>query len=509
MSVHGLHPAHPNIVAAENMDIVWPQFVRWVMENVANDKVGILVAWNGKNCNLKWLWKLTQALGSSYNMPPRLEYFIDPYRLIMEYESCLLHPKHSKVESLELGVVWKHIMGRNLNEAHDSLVDAKAQTDVVTSAKFAPILNRTRTVQKINEIFARKTVNDWKKEMEPIRPVHAPWKEQTANNNITWTPHEDDCYSGCAGSVNSGPTSYIRDIAAHACDLADIFLAIMPMIWFITVALCSKKYVYDDWVVEKTGKDRDGKTKKWKHFEDCPATMKDWKPTLGCMHRADRDKRKYAITPGYVMCWIGILIVQGSYFGNSKVASRNLWRKAPYGLNIPHIKNSMPRDAYKFMRRYIHFADNSRRVARGKEGYDLLFKVKYPMEVFMSGMWKVWNAGKSMTVDKSMILYNGRTILYVQYMPQKPILHGIKVFAICCAASAVLLGFEVYVGKESDLDGTAIAIIDQLILQAGLNTARGRVLYSDNWYTSMALAIQLFCIYGWYFVGTIVPTDKK
>ena len=35
-------------------------------------------------------------------------------------------------------------------------------------------------------------------------------------------------------------------------------------------------------------------------------------------------------------------------------------------------------------------------------------------------------AGKHVTIDESMIWYMGRAISYVQYMPAKPIKHGIK-----------------------------------------------------------------------------------
>ena len=86
--------------------------------------------------------------------------------------------------------------------------------------------------------------------------------------------------------------------------------------------------------------------------------------------------------------------------------------------------------------------------------------------------------------------------------------HGIKVFAICCSVTAVLLGFEIYTGKENGASAAAIAIVDRLIHKSGLSTARGRILYTDNWYTSVDLATFLFEKYGWRFCGTIVPTKK-
>ena len=131
-------------------------------------------------------------------------------------------------------------------------------------------------------------------------------------------------------------------------------------------------------------------------------------------------------------------------------------------------------------------------VESGQPGYNALFKVKYALDVMMKGIRAAWNTGKHFTINESMIKYKGRAVSWVQYMPKKPTKHGLKVFAICCSVSAVLVGFKVYVGKEDDLDGTACAICTQLIIDAGVSTAKGCVLYTDSWYTSMTLAKQLF-----------------
>jgi len=63
----------------------------------------------------------------------------------------------------------------------------------------------------------------------------------------------------------------------------------------------------------------------------------------------------------------------------------------------------------------------------------------------------------------------GRMISCVQYMPAKPIKHGIKVLALCCALSAVILLFKIYVGKEDDSDGTAVGVCNDLVIDAGLS----------------------------------------
>ena len=64
---------------------------------------------------------------------------------------------------------------------------------------------------------------------------------------------------------------------------------------------------------------------------------------------------------------------------------------------------------------------------------------------------------------------------------------------LCCAVSAALLSFEIYVGKEDkERDNSALAVCDQLVTTAGLTGNRGRVLYTDNYYTSMKLAKHMF-----------------
>ena len=72
----------------------------------------------------------------------------------------------------------------------------------------------------------------------------------------------------------------------------------------------------------------------------------------------------------------------------------------------------------------------------------------------------------------------GKAIPYVQYMPTKSIKHGIKVFAICCAISTIIIVFKVYVGQYNDSDNIALGICDELVKEAGVTKARGRTLYT-------------------------------
>ena len=105
MAVHALSMNDPRIAGADKIYDVLKAFERCIDSKILVGAPGILVAYNGKNCDLKWIWKLTQAPNSPFHMLPKLKFFLDPYKVINGYASCRLHRNHSKLESYELGVV--------------------------------------------------------------------------------------------------------------------------------------------------------------------------------------------------------------------------------------------------------------------------------------------------------------------------------------------------------------------------------------------------------------------
>jgi hypothetical protein len=72
-----------------------------------------------------------------------------------------------------------------------------------------------------------------------------------------------------------------------------------------------------------------------------------------------------------------------------------------------------------------------------------------------------------------------------------------------------MLAWKVYTGSEDGVVNTAVKICDGLAEDAGLTGQKGRVLYTDNYYTSVALAKHFFEKYRWTIVGTFSTSDKK
>jgi hypothetical protein len=191
----------------------------------------VFVAWNGEACNLKWFWRLTQAPNSRYSLPANIKFFIDPYRVIKKYKSCGFNKTKSKIEAYKLGVVWKYANnGTNLCGAHDSLVDVEAQIDTLVHGSFVPFIDCSLSIQPINEIFFSRTIqNEWRKELEPICPVHAPWVELTNEHNIMWEPQWQDKYTGPHGGPKAGPRHSLPILYAQ--QKASVILSLQFFHW--------------------------------------------------------------------------------------------------------------------------------------------------------------------------------------------------------------------------------------------------------------------------------------
>jgi hypothetical protein len=171
IDIHQTHPEDERIISAHNIENVWLQFKTWLNRHVPMSETIILVAWNGENCDcdLKWLWRITQAPRSRLSFPPQIQYFIDPCPVTTSFKSCPLNKSKSKLDGYDLGSVWKFVNdGRNLNGAHNSLVDVKAQTDILISRGFVPFINPSASVQNVDAIFSATQQKDWRKELKPF-----------------------------------------------------------------------------------------------------------------------------------------------------------------------------------------------------------------------------------------------------------------------------------------------------------------------------------------------------
>ena len=56
VAVHEIHASDQRIFTADRRDIVRHDFLALVNDNMSADMTTIHMVYNGKNCNMKWLW---------------------------------------------------------------------------------------------------------------------------------------------------------------------------------------------------------------------------------------------------------------------------------------------------------------------------------------------------------------------------------------------------------------------------------------------------------------------
>ena len=101
----------------------------------------------------------------------------------------------------------------------------------------------------------------------------------------------------------------------------------------------------------------------------------------------------------------------------------------------------------------------------------------------------MYSPGKNVSVDEAMIPFKGRSSLK-QYMPQKPVKRGIKVWALADAANGFMANFQVYTGKQGNgVERGLGANVVKTLTKPYLNSFRH--IYFDNFFTGIDLLLDL------------------
>ena len=102
---------------------------------------------------------------------------------------------------------------------------------------------------------------------------------------------------------------------------------------------------------------------------------------------------------------------------------------------------------------------------------------------------KYYTPGQSLSVDEQMIGTKCR-VSFLQYMPKKPKRFGIKLWAICEAATGYCCNCEIYTGKEDGTKehGLAYRVVTNLVKPF---VGNWHVVYFDNFFSSVQLVSDL------------------
>lgn len=192
----------------------------------------------------------------------------------------------------------------------------------------------------------------------------------------------------------------------------------------------------------------------------------------------DLDKSEF-----YVFLALNLLMPR-----NKKLSLHEYWSTDPL-LNSPIFRECMSRDRFSSIYRYLHFCNNTEAPNR-----DRLFKIGAVLEKIKERFKSAFYPFECLVIDESLVLFKGR-LVFKQYIKTKRHRFGIKLYVLCDCETGYILDFNVYIGKETDIDsnknpllGITGAVVVKLMTPY---LDKGHSLYTDNFYTSPALSLFL------------------
>jgi hypothetical protein len=86
-------------------------------------------------------------------------------------------------------------------------------------------------------------------------------------------------------------------------------------------------------------------------------------------------------------------------------------------LRNPFYGETMTRDRFLYILRFLHYADNSQRPHKGEE-YDRLWKLRTIFDKLNEAYAKFYKLSEHLAVDKIIVKFQGR-VIFRQYIPKK------------------------------------------------------------------------------------------
>lgn len=171
--------------------------------------------------------------------------------------------------------------------------------------------------------------------------------------------------------------------------------------------------------------------------------------------------------------------------GLTTVPTINLyWSKDPLYHN-KYISSVMTRDRYLLILSCIHYANN--------ETADLtnrLYKIEPLLSILLNNFQTVLCPGRVLVIDESMVPFRGR-LHFRQYIPNKSHKYGVKLYKLC-TSNGYTFNVKVYAGKGDTNPELGHSQSVVLKLLEPIEERKGRILFADNFYSSIPLCKELY-----------------
>lgn len=180
--------------------------------------------------------------------------------------------------------------------------------------------------------------------------------------------------------------------------------------------------------------------------------------------------------------FIGILLLSGYH----KLPQEDMyWEQAPdTGVSI--VFNSMSRNRFREIKRYLHLNDNSK-----LDKNDKFYKLRKFFDILQINFTKFGIFYSKLSIDEMMVRYYGRHPTKM-YMHGKPIKFGYKIWCLC-SSNGYLYSFEPYGGKSNNENEGPLGsrVVKNLIKVIPSDTMEDHEVFFDNFFTGHELLIDL------------------
>ena len=191
------------------------------------------------------------------------------------------------------------------------------------------------------------------------------------------------------------------------------------------------------------------------------------------------------ITINELLAYFGFMILMGLVHSPSIT---DYWSMDPV-FHYQPIAGRISRKKFLDIHRFLHFVNNTHLPAYGTDGYSRLQKVKRVLDLINDRFFELFTPGCCQSIDEGMVKFKGRSAIK-QYMPNKPIRRGFKIWMRADAESGYVCQFDVYKGKdgkktEKGLGGNVVMKLTQHI------HGHYHHIFIDNYFNSIDLLVDL------------------
>ena len=190
--------------------------------------------------------------------------------------------------------------------------------------------------------------------------------------------------------------------------------------------------------------------------------------------------------------FFGILIYMGIV---KKPSCKEYWSKSILFGN-PGFRELMTIDHFEQIRSYLHFVDE-----KESNKKDPFYKIRPMVDHIISSSQKLFSPEQCLTIDESMIRFNGRSGHKV-YMPLKPIRYGFKAYVLTESSSGYVLNWMLHQrGKKQTLQKTIELLTNNL-------KNKGHQISMDRFYTTLDVVNYLTEI-GFRVIGAVMQNRAR